>query len=54
MLKKQQEEPGEAIVTTVLFDDTYELLHDRINIKGIKPINNKEYYVGGTTREFDS
>jgi len=38
MLKKQQEEPGEAIVTTVLFDDNYELLHDRINIKGIQSI----------------
>lgn len=54
MLKKQQEEPGEAIVTTVLFDDTYELLHDRINIKGIKPINNKEYYVGGNTALLDA
>jgi hypothetical protein len=35
MLKKQQQEPGEAVVTTVLFDDQYELLHDRINLKGI-------------------
>jgi len=34
---------GKAIVTTVLFDDTYELLHDRINIKGIRPITEKEY-----------
>lgn len=54
MLKRQQEEPGEAIVTTVLFDDTYELLHDRINIKGIKPITSKEYYVGGTTALLDA
>lgn len=29
LLKKQQAEPGEAIVTTVLFDDDYQLLHDR-------------------------
>ena len=29
MLSKQQKEPGEAIATTVLFDDNYELLHDR-------------------------
>ena len=38
MLSKQQKEPSKAIITTVLFDDNYELLHDRINIKGIRPI----------------
>lgn len=54
MLKKQQEEPGEAIVTTVLFDDNYEILHDRTNIKGIKPITDKEYYVGGLTALLDA
>lgn len=54
MLKKQQEEPGEAIVTTVLFDDNYELLHDRTNIKGIRPITEKDYYVGGCTALLDA
>ena len=54
MLKKQQEEPGEAIVTTVLFDDNYELLHDRINIKGIQSITEKEYFVGGSTALLDA
>ena len=54
MLKKQLDEQGEAVVTTVLFDDTYELLHDRINIKGIKPITDKEYYVGGSTALLDA
>jgi len=54
MLKKQQEELGEAIVTTVLFDDNYELLHDRINIKGIHSITAKEYFVGGSTALLDA
>lgn len=54
MLKKQQQQPGEAIVTTVLFDDNYELLHDRINIKGIRPITEKEYFVGGCTALLDA
>lgn len=54
MLKKQQEDPGEAIVTTVLFDDHYELLHDRISIKGIRPITEKEYFVGGCTALLDA
>lgn len=54
MLEKQRKEPGEAIVTTVLFDDRYELLHDRINLKGVSPITDKEYYVQGTTALLDA
>jgi uncharacterized protein YegL len=54
MLKKQQEEQGEAVVTTVLFDDKYELLHDRINIKGVNPITDKDYYVRGCTALLDA
>ncbi|MEL1136051.1 hypothetical protein AAC978_12775 [Desulfitobacterium sp. THU1] len=54
MLAKQQKEPGEAIITTVLFDDRYELLHDRINLRGIAPITDKEYYVRGNTALLDA
>lgn len=54
MLKKQQNEPGDAVVTTVLFDDQYELLHDRINIKGVSPITEKDYYVRGSTAMLDA
>lgn len=54
MLTNQQQEAGEAVVTTVLFDDEYELLHDRINIKGIRPITAKEYYVRGCTALLDA
>ena len=54
LLKKQKEEPGEAIITTVLFDDHYELLHDRINLRGVRPITQDEYYVRGTTALLDA
>lgn len=54
MLAKQQKAEGEAIVTTVLFDHDYELLHDRINVKGISPITEKDYEVGGTTALLDA
>lgn len=54
MLKKQKDEEGDAIVTTVLFDNRYELLHDRINIKGIAPLSDKEYFVRGTTALLDA
>ncbi|GAB6109796.1 vWA domain-containing protein [Fusibacter bizertensis] len=54
MIEKQRGESGDAIITTVLFDDNYELLHDRINLKGIKPLTTKEYYVRGTTALLDA
>ncbi|MCD8357023.1 MAG: VWA domain-containing protein [Clostridia bacterium] len=54
MLEKQRKEPGEAIVTTVLFDDQYELLHDRMDIRSITPITDREYYVRGCTALLDA
>lgn len=54
MLAKQQKQTGQAVVTTVLFDDKYEVLHDRININGIKPITDREYFVGGCTALLDA
>lgn len=54
MLKKQKKEEGEAVVTTVLFDDQYELLHDRIVIDGIAPMTEREYYVRGCTALLDA
>jgi uncharacterized protein YegL len=54
MLEKQKKEPGEAAITTVLFDDRYELLHDRINLRGIAPITDKEYFVRGSTALLDA
>ncbi len=54
MMEKQKKEPGEALVTTVLFDDGYELLHDRTNLRGVEAITNKEYFVRGTTALLDA
>ncbi|MCL2487253.1 MAG: hypothetical protein FWE80_01060 [Oscillospiraceae bacterium] len=54
LLEKQKAQEGEAVVTTVLFDDRYELLHDRINLKGIAPITGKEYFVRGSTALLDA
>lgn len=54
MLEKQQKESGEAIVSTVLFDDEYEIIHDRTDIKEINPITDKEYFVRGTTALLDA
>ncbi len=54
LISKQKKEKGEAIVTTALFDNTYELLHDRFNLNDINEMTEKDYYVGGTTALLDA
>lgn len=54
MLKRQKAVAGEARITTVLFDNDYELLHDRIDIRAVNPITEKEYSVGGSTALLDA
>lgn len=54
MIENQKKEDGEAYVTTVLFDDAYEMLHDHVNIQDIQPITDKEYYARGMTALLDA
>ena len=54
MLEKQRKIEGKAFITTVLFDDQYELLHDRVNINKISNITEKEYFVRGSTALLDA
>ncbi len=54
MLARQKKDDGDATVTTVLFDDQYELLHDRIPIRGVAPLTDKDYRVGGCTALLDA
>lgn len=54
LLEKQKEEPGSCTLTTVLFDDKYELLHDRIDLRGAEPLSSREYFVRGSTALLDA
>lgn len=54
MLNKQRAEQGEAYITTVLFDDQYEKIHDRISLKEISGLTDKEYFVRGSTALLDA
>ena len=54
MLEKQKREPGEAFVSTLLFDDRTEVLHDRAKVRELRPITEKEYYVRGCTALLDA
>ncbi|MBR4541026.1 MAG: VWA domain-containing protein [Lachnospiraceae bacterium] len=54
MLERQKKEEGEAVLSTVLFDDKIEVLHDRKNLYDVKPITNSDYYVRGCTALLDA
>ena len=54
MIEKQKKEPGEAFVSTVLFDDQAEVLHDRVKVSEVQAITEKEYYVRGCTALLDA
>ena len=54
VLAKQKKEEGPANITTVLFDDQYEMLHERCNLHKVAKITEKEYYVRGTTPLLDA
>ena len=54
LVEKQKKEEGDALISTVLFDDRQEVLHDRIDIKRLEPMSEKEYYVRGCTALLDA
>ena len=54
MIEKQRGEPGEAFVSTVLFDNQSEVIHDRIPIGKMPQLTDKEYYVRGCTALLDA
>ena len=53
-LAKERKSNPNSLVTTVLFDNTYEKLYDRTKISNVKKLTEKEYYVGGCTALYDA
>lgn len=54
MIEKQKREPGEALISTVLFDNVCEVLHDRVPLERIAPMTERDYYVRGCTALLDA
>lgn len=54
MIEKQKKEEGDAFVSVVLFDDQTEVLYDRVDLKKVEPMNDKQYYVRGCTALLDA
>ena len=54
MLEKQRREPGEAVVSTVLFDHENQVIHDRVPIADVPKLTDNEYFVRGNTALLDA
>lgn len=54
MISKQKKEDGEAVISTVLFDDQTEVIYDRVDVNRIEPMTDKQYYVRGCTALLDA
>ena len=54
MMEKQKKADGEAIVSTVLFDDVCEVLHDRVPLDKIGKMTDEQYFVRGCTALLDA
>lgn len=54
IIEKQKKEDGTAFVTTILFDDRIETLHDRVDLQKLQPLTDKDYVVRGMTALLDA
>ena len=54
MMEKQKKTGEKALVSTVLFDDRSEVIHDRVPIDKIEKMTDKQYYVRGCTALLDA
>ncbi len=54
MIAKQKREAGEALVSTVLFDNQCIVLHDRLDIQKVEPMTDRDYTVRGCTALLDA
>ena len=53
-IEKQKKQGGKVYVSTVLFDNESDVIHDRVDINEIKPMTENEYQVGGCTALLDA
>ena len=54
MIEKQKRAEGEALISTVLFDNVSEVLHDRVEVQNIRKMTDKDYTVRGCTALLDA
>ncbi len=54
MIERQKKAEGEALVSTVLFSDSSDVIHDRVDLRSVPPMTDRQYAVGGCTALIDA
>lgn len=54
MVARQKREPGEALISTVLFSTDHRVIHDRVNVQNVAPLTERDYTAGGCTALIDA
>lgn len=54
MIEKQRHDEGRVIVSTVLFDHMFEVIHNRVDLRDVRKMTDEDYYVRGTTALLDA
>ena len=54
MVEKQKKEPGEAVLSAVLFSNDNTVIYDRTDIRKVEPLTDRQYFVGGCTALLDA
>lgn len=54
VIQKQKKEDGEAYVSTILFDNVSDVLHDRIKLNDVPMMTGRDYTVRGCTALIDA
>ena len=54
IIDKQKKIDGKCFVSTVLFDNESEVIHDRVKLENVKPMTDRDYTVRGCTALLDA
>ncbi len=54
MIERQKKAVGEALVSTVLFSNNSTVIHDRVDVRKVEPMTDRQYFVGGGTALIDA
>ncbi len=54
LIAKQKKQPGDCYVSTILFDNVSQVIHDRVSLEKIQPMTDRDYTVRGCTALLDA
>ena len=54
LIEKQKKIEGDALISTVLFSNESKVIHDRVDVKDVKPMTENNYITGGCTALLDA